>query len=99
MNSDRLNFASRRRAYAMPDSRSETRPGAERSNVQDITKIPTAELVKDLRDSCDDRAICFVALTLGHTECSTGSIEERKKANEHFIEVIEEELERRGEHG
>lgn len=64
-------------------------------NVVDISTIPTTELESDLQDSRNDISTCEVALKFGVTNYSGGSVEERLKANKHFVEVITKELERR----
>ena len=63
----------------------------------DITTIPTDELEKDLEDSRKDIAVCQVALDMNVTEYSGGSVEKRLKGNQHFIDVITNELGRRAE--
>ena len=63
--------------------------------MTDITIIPTAELEKDLQESRSDISACEVALTQNIKSYSGGSVEERLKANKHFVEVISKELNRR----
>jgi hypothetical protein len=64
--------------------------------MEDITKIPTAELIDDLRDGLDDIAVCKTALREGVTSYSGGSVEHRLKVNEIINAKIEAELKRRG---
>lgn len=61
----------------------------------DITAISTDVLEKDLQESRDDIKVCEVALSQGIKTYSGGSVASRLLANEHFVEVITKELNRR----
>jgi hypothetical protein len=61
----------------------------------DITTIPIDTLQKDLHDSEIDIIVCQQALDNGIYSYSGGFVEERLKANKHFVEVIMRELNRR----
>ena len=61
----------------------------------DIKTIPVVELQRDLEESLLDIHYCEVALLVGVTSYSGGAVSERIKANNHFVEVITEELRRR----
>jgi len=63
--------------------------------MTDITTIPTDVLEKDLQESRSDISVCEVALMQNIKSYSGGSVEERLKANKHFVEVISKELNRR----
>ena len=63
--------------------------------MDDITKIPTSELEKDLADSYDDLVVCERALSMGIDSYSGESVEHRIRGNKHFIKVITAELARR----
>lgn len=61
-----------------------------------LASIPTPELIADRDDSESDAANCRLALRVGVTEYSDGSVAERLASNERFIRVINWELQRRG---
>ena len=63
--------------------------------MTDISTIPMETLEKDLQDSRNDIATCEVALSIGVTSYSGGSVTERLEANKGFVKVISEEIERR----
>lgn len=64
-------------------------------NAIKIAKIPTDELISDLKDTAEDIVICKAALGLGVTEYSGGSVQDRLDANLKIQKVIEAELSRR----
>lgn len=64
----------------------------------DITTISTDTLEKDLHESEIDIIVCQQALDNGIHNYSGGLVEERLKANKHFVEVIMKELNYRKEH-
>jgi hypothetical protein len=61
----------------------------------DITKIAIDELEKDLQESKDDIEICEIALANDLKNYSNGSVQERLKVNQHCVEVITKEINRR----
>lgn len=63
--------------------------------MTDLTSIPISELEKDLLESNQDIAYCETALTLGVTDYSGGSVQQRLDANRYFVKVITAELNRR----
>ena len=63
--------------------------------MTDITTIATDVLEKDLQESRNDISVCEVALSQGTSVYSGGSVASRLQANEHFVEVITKELNRR----
>jgi len=63
----------------------------------DITTISTEQLKKDLQESKDDIIDCALALSEGIKFYSGGSVASRLQANEHFVDVISKELNRRNE--
>ena len=63
----------------------------------DIKTIPTTELKDDLLETLADIVRCIRALSLGVTEYSGGSTQERLDTNEKIAANIRAELARRGE--
>ncbi len=63
--------------------------------MTDIKTISTDVLENDLQESRNDISICEIALIQGIKNYSGGLVEERLKANKHFVEVISNELNRR----
>jgi len=61
----------------------------------DIKSIPIDQLQKDIQDSYSDISVCEVAISMGITHYSGGLVQTRLDANQHFINVITKELERR----
>ena len=65
--------------------------------MKDITKIPLAELEKDLLDSRSDINVCKLALLQNITNCGTGKVEDRLNKNRQFVTMITNEIARRAE--
>lgn len=63
----------------------------------DLTKIPTDEVLKDLKETAEDLCVCHQALNLGITHYSgySESVLERYKENLQQIEVMVEILKSR----
>lgn len=62
-----------------------------------IETLPLYELENDRIESLNDAAWCRLALDVGVTEYSGGSVEERLRRNLEIAETIERELARRAE--
>lgn len=68
--------------------------------MQDISSIPTDELLQDLRDSATDADACLVAMGFGvntYTDDNgeSCSVKSRYEGNKQIITMIENELNRR----
>jgi len=61
----------------------------------EIIEIPTGELLKDKQESLLDITNCKMALRLGITKYSGGSVQERLEINQKIVEKIDIELNRR----
>lgn len=61
-----------------------------------IEQIPNEELLTDLRESIEDVELCYKALAVGITQYDGGSVRYRLGTNVQIIQVIKEELNRRG---
>lgn len=61
----------------------------------DIQKIPTDELLTDLKESIDDISACQQALHVGVIEYSGGSVQQRLEINKTIVLKIKTELARR----
>ena len=66
--------------------------------TNDITKIPTDELLSDLRDSRHDINYCqfLIDLGIGHNYYNPDYYYDRRENNKRIVEVILAELRRRG---
>ncbi len=63
----------------------------------DIEKIPKQELIKDREESLVDIKVCRKALSLGVTNYSGGSTQERLDINLQILDKIDNEILRRME--